>query len=889
MPRRSYNNNSNNRLLYDPNQREQRRLGAFSMEENEEELTNEEENEEIKEDINEEENINNSEETYSNNTLVKSGLKEGAKQAGKQIGKTVTKVAGQVSAKLLAFIMANPWVLAIIAVVVLLIIIILAFTGTSNSGNGYYLEECNFNSTKVNLKICDSEETSNITIKDYVMKTTKAIVADNEVTDNSIKAIMIIVKTNALSTGNYNNSTKLLNLDTCEYGYSELGDYQEKYEELYKEIENYLYISKSYNDIITTLSSGNNLVFDENIKNQVLTMDEDKSYSEILNSLYNQSDSDTDQVTYTNNLYIGDSRFNQMKNYGIIDGSKTIYGGGYGYDWFIGNGEYSASYTNALNGAIEETNKRINENTKYNIFIWLGINDLAYRSAEDYFNKYLELATNEWSKHNLYIIEVGPVDENKTSLTNTQVNEFNNILLTKINSSGISNLKFINIDYNIEQYDAEGLHYGSSDYSKIYSNIMSNVSNTGNVSSNYKLYNLDDYCEYIYINEDGSNTSDACESMSISSTSLSREEFISKLQSYYTGKNKPYHQTFSTNAGEIYDISIKNNINPELVVVRAHLEGYSPVSQGYSQYNNYWGLRCYNGQSLSSCASYSSFEDGVLGFVNNVSQYDSLGAMMQRYAYIGDYWFNPGNAGSGGCYYFDYIKKYLSSSRATTVANACAKGNSCSGSNCLKTTEEDQAAYAKWQVEKMTEQRNSIFNITTDYCEGYSSNCTIFAQGDKRWGSISLGSSSTDMANSGCAVTSIAIGIACSGTETSVANFDAGKFIKALNEGGCFTSSGEIYWGCSAINKIAPNVHLVNIIRDIGGKTISEKTSLINNNNQNGNFVLVHFVNNKHSRGHYVVVNEVSGNKVIAKDPAGGKISSVDLKYIDQIVVYRTR
>ena len=48
---------------------------------------------------------------------------------------------------------------------------------------------------------------------------------------------------------------------------------------------------------------------------------------------------------------------NQMKNYGIVDSSKVIYGGGYGYNWLIGNGTFSASYTNAINGAIEEVKK----------------------------------------------------------------------------------------------------------------------------------------------------------------------------------------------------------------------------------------------------------------------------------------------------------------------------------------------------------------------------------------------------------------------------------------------------------------------------------------------------------------------------------------------------
>ena len=40
----------------------------------------------------------------------------------------------------------------------------------------------------------------------------------------------------------------------------------------------------------------------------------------------------------------------------------------------------------------------------------------------------------------------------------------------------------------------------------------------------------------------------------------------------------------------IYDIATKNGINPEMVIIRAESEGYSP---GASK-NNYWGMGCTN-------------------------------------------------------------------------------------------------------------------------------------------------------------------------------------------------------------------------------------------------------------------------------------------------------
>ena len=74
------------------------------------------------------------------------------------------------------------------------------------------------------------------------------------------------------------------------------------------------------------------------------------------------------------------------------------------------------------------------------------------------------------------------------------------------------------------------------------------------------------------------------------------------------------------NAGKIYDLATRNGINPELIVVRADIEGYSPVSQGFGTYYNYWGIGCYNNQPLSKCISYDTFDDGVLLLVKSTSK-----------------------------------------------------------------------------------------------------------------------------------------------------------------------------------------------------------------------------------------------------------------------------
>ena len=150
--------------------------------------------------------------------------------------------------------------------------------------------------------------------------------------------------------------------------------------------------------------------------------------------------------------------------------------------------------------------------------------------------------------------------------------------------------------------------------------------------------------------------------------------------------------------GFVYDVSKSANVNPELVISRAMVEGNSP---GISKHN-YWGMGCTNTGGYEACITYNSLEAGIKGFGDNVSKYNNLSEMMSKYAYIGKYWYNPGSWSAGGCIYFSYIKKYMSTGRQSTVASVCSKSTTCtkSGGDCTPTTSEDQNAYSKWQVQE---------------------------------------------------------------------------------------------------------------------------------------------------------------------------------------------
>ena len=206
-----------------------------------------------------------------------------------------------------------------------------------------------------------------------------------------------------------------------------------------------------------------------------------------------------------------------------------------------------------------------------------------------------------------------------------------------------------------------------------------------------------------------SDNATACSTISMKSTTLSETEFTELLKAKQNLGSG--YRIFYQNASTIYNLSVNNNINPEMVVLRAVSEGFSPGTT----HNNYWGLGCTNTGGITACARYPSFSEGVLGYIKNISKYDTVTNMMSKYAYIGSYWYSPGNSGLGGCYYYPYIKKYLSPERSSQVEAACSK--SCSDSSCLKTTDEDQNAYASWQVEKMVNTRKTVFNIEEDKCD----------------------------------------------------------------------------------------------------------------------------------------------------------------------------
>lgn len=104
--------------------------------------------------------------------------------------------------------------------------------------------------------------------------------------------------------------------------------------------------------------------------------------------------------------------------------------------------------------------------------------------------------------------------------------------------------------------------------------------------------------------------------ISLTTSVMDRDTFIEALQAYYdkTG-NIAFKQNFLSRAGEIYDLGVKYNVNPELVVTMALKESGFKSSGGNQ---NYWGLGTPNGAALKYIGT---FEEGVQQLASSFASY----------------------------------------------------------------------------------------------------------------------------------------------------------------------------------------------------------------------------------------------------------------------------
>lgn len=455
---------------------------------------------------------------------AKEEVKDKIKDEGKKVGKAAVKGAANVAKAtgrlvaaggkaVIGFLASNPIVLAILAgALILFIIIFMLFSKPSDEDTetlGYFDTTCDFNLTTV-VYACPPYEDNNeeMSLKDYVLGVAYGESEERNFSEAAIKALMIIVRTNALAEGNYDSSgNKTIKINNCDViykdAYEELAEEenQAKKDKLkilgqyYNEIENFLFLSESYRSEITNLGKEDALEYNDEIIKQLSDTDKN-SYEEILQELYANDESDEENIVNSKpSIFIGDSRTVGMNNVvSDLSDSDIVAKESIGYDWFINSG-------------ISLVNDKLkNSNESFNIISWLGVNDL--NNVDNYFNKYKELAEGDWKNHTIYIVSVGPlnngIDKNGKD-NNDLVEVFNEQMSKKISDANISNLKYLDLGLTKENMDWEGcndgVHYGNAAYQNIYEKI---ISKTNKINSKTKaLYNNSEYCTYYHFNSGG--------------------------------------------------------------------------------------------------------------------------------------------------------------------------------------------------------------------------------------------------------------------------------------------------------------------------------------------------------------------------------------------------
>lgn len=219
---------------------------------------------------------------------------------------------------------------------------------------------------------------------------------------------------------------------------------------------------------------------------------------------------------------------------------------------------------------------------------------------------------------------------------------------------------------------------------------------------------------------------------SLNETVLSLNEFISKMNDYcQRSNNNNFCNNFANNSELVYQTSVENNVNPELVVVTAGTE--QGWGNPYGSYN-FWGIGVVNGSN--DTGSFGSLENGIVQYAKVINDYNSpnsshyneiinrnnareeagckaeghgmpgtLEGMQSLYSWIGDHRYNPGGNGLGGCVYLNLIygAGYCSS------VPTCYDYNNCPSDS--KTTVCEQNDYTAYQLIGKFKIRYDIFGL----------------------------------------------------------------------------------------------------------------------------------------------------------------------------------
>ncbi len=276
--------------------------------------------------------------------------------------------------------------------------------------------------------------------------------------------------------------------------------------------------------------------------------------------------------------------------------------------------------------------------------------------------------------------------------------------------------------------------------------VIAKMGNSGNTTGTHLHFeirigadssnNAVDPSQYINSDNPRPTSSGSGNDFSLSTTILSKEEFISKMNDYCTRSgNSGFCNNFAANAATVYDASLKNNVNPELVVVTAGAEQSWTLSPACQYTNNYWGIGITNGNGCNAGAKYGSLSEGIAGYAYTLAQYEvggsladfitsryeqrseagcdplghglpgTLSGMQSVYSWVGDYRYEIGVSPGSGCEFLNYVygDSYCSTQITCNDVNNCPKGS--------ETTVCEQNDYTAWQLKVKSQIRYDIFGL----------------------------------------------------------------------------------------------------------------------------------------------------------------------------------
>lgn len=279
--------------------------------------------------------------------------------------------------------------------------------------------------------------------------------------------------------------------------------------------------------------------------------------------------------------------------------------------------------------------------------------------------------------------------------------------------------------------------------------VVGKVGHTGSSTAAHLHFGVKVGGQYVdpldYIDPENPRPQGSNSGFSLYSTTLSKNEFVAKMNGYCDRTNRiGFCKNFASIAGDIYDVSLKNNVNPELVIVTAGAESGWTLDKACAYTNNYWGIKITNGNPCNSGGIYDSVLEGIIAYAKVIESYNPGGSlagminsrnnertkagcdaaghgapgtiegMQSIYSWIGDYRYNPGNSNLGGCYYFKHI--YGSNTYCDTKVT-CVNYTDNRGEDLKKcpvgsrTTVCEQNDYTAWQLKKKLQIRYDIFGL----------------------------------------------------------------------------------------------------------------------------------------------------------------------------------